>query len=125
MAISQGRSLRKSTGGRFKARLLKKKKHSLAKKPILPKIDNKKDKTIRVRGGNIKKVLLQTNEVNISSGKKIIKGKLENVVENPANRNFVRRNILTKGTIVQTDKGNVVITNRPGKDGFVNAKLMK
>lgn len=123
MAISQSRSLRKETGARYKKILLKKKKHSQANKPNLPKIGIEKRKTIRTRGGNSKQVLLQTEFANIAEKGKISKVKIETVAENPANRNFVRRNILTKGTIIETKKGKAVITNSPGQDGFVNAKL--
>jgi small subunit ribosomal protein S8e len=46
------------------------------------------------------------------------------VTENPANKNFVRRNILTKGAVVATDLGKAKITSRPGQDGEVNAILL-
>ena len=123
MAISQNRSLRKETGARYKKVLLKKRQYSQANEPNLPKIGTEKRKIIRTRGGNSKQILLQTEFVNISEKGKISKIKIDNVVENPANRNFVRRNILTKGTIIETKKGKAIITNSPGQDGFVNAKL--
>ncbi len=123
MAISQSRSLRKETGARYKKVLLKKKLHSHSNKPNLPKIGIEKRKTIRTRGGNTKHILLQTEFVNIAEKGKISKVKIETVIENSANRNFVRRNILTKGTVIETKKGKAIITNSPGQDGFVNAKL--
>ena len=46
------------------------------------------------------------------------------VVDNPANRNFVKRNIMTKGTVVETDKGKVRITSRPGQEGSLNGVLV-
>ncbi len=51
--------------------------------------------------------------------------KIETVVENVANPNFVRRNLLTKGAIVRTEIGNAKITSRPGQDGVINAVLIK
>ncbi|MFH1511592.1 MAG: 30S ribosomal protein S8e, partial [Candidatus Woesearchaeota archaeon] len=33
-------------------------------------------------------------------------------------------NIITKGTIVDTDKGKVRITSRPGQDGTLNGVLV-
>jgi small subunit ribosomal protein S8e len=123
MAISQSRSLRKSTGARYKRILLTKKKHSNANKPNLPKIGEEKRKTIRTRGGNDKHVLLQSEFANIAEKGKISKIKIETVVENSANTNFVRRNVLTKGAIIETKKGKAIITNSPAQDGFVNAKL--
>ena len=42
------------------------------------------------------------------------------VLKNDANPNYIRRNILTKGAVVDTDKGHVKITSRPGHDGILN-----
>ena len=52
---------------------------------------------------------------------KNVTAKIERVIGNPANRHFIRRNILTKGTIIKTDKGKAKITSRPGQDGVINA----
>ena len=41
------------------------------------------------------------------------------VVENNANPNYVRRNIITKGAVVETPEGNAKVTSRPGQDGVV------
>jgi len=46
------------------------------------------------------------------------------VVENPANIHYVRRNILTKGAIVNTKLGKARITSRPGQSGVINAVLI-
>ncbi|MEM4240377.1 MAG: 30S ribosomal protein S8e [Candidatus Woesearchaeota archaeon] len=46
------------------------------------------------------------------------------VVECPANRHYVRRNIMVKGAVVRTEKGMARITSRPGQDGTVNAVLV-
>ena len=48
---------------------------------------------------------------------------ITNVIKNDANPNYIRRNILTKGAVVETDKGNVKITSRPGHDGVLNGVL--
>ena len=55
---------------------------------------------------------------------KIEKLKITAVVENPANRHFVRRNIITKGTVIETEKGKARITSRPGQEGVINAILI-
>ena len=64
---------------------------------------------------------------NIADSKtnKFTKAKIETVLESPANRHFTRRNILVKGTIIQTDKGKARVTSRPGQDGVINAILIK
>jgi len=46
-------------------------------------------------------------------------------LETPSNRFLARQNILTKGTIVETDAGKVRITNRPTQEGMVNGILVK
>ena len=46
------------------------------------------------------------------------------VVENTANPNYVRRNIITKGAIVETPEGNAKVTSRPGQDGVINGILI-
>ena len=53
-----------------------------------------------------------------------MKAKIEIVTANPANRHYVRRNIMTKGTIIKTDKGDARVTSRPGQDGVINAVLI-
>jgi small subunit ribosomal protein S8e len=56
---------------------------------------------------------------------RLIKAKILMVVGNPANRHFVRRNILTKGCIIETDKGKARVLSRPGQEGVVNAVLIQ
>ena len=46
------------------------------------------------------------------------------VIENSANPNYVRRNIITKGAIVETPEGNAKVTSRPGQDGVINGILI-
>ncbi|MBW3022802.1 30S ribosomal protein S8e, partial [Candidatus Woesearchaeota archaeon] len=53
------------------------------------------------------------------------KAKIKTVADSPANKHYVRRNIITKGAIVETDKGKAKITSRPGQDGTVNAVLIQ
>jgi small subunit ribosomal protein S8e len=125
MVRSQARSLRKPTGSRYRA-LRKKRHHECGNDAIRTKISANKPKVIRVRGGNIKRVLLKADSINLidPKTKKSLKGTIKIVIDNPANRNFVRANILTKGTIVDTDKGKARITNRPGQEGTVNGVLV-
>jgi small subunit ribosomal protein S8e len=125
MAISQARSKRKQTGALYKA-YRKKRKHELGRLPSLTKIDKKRAVSIRTRGGNRKVRLLSIETANLFNPKtkKHEQVKINNIIENPANRHFVRRNIITKGCIVETEKGKAKITSRPGQDGIVNAILV-
>ncbi len=72
---------------------------------------------MRVVGSRIAN--LSDNEGNVT------KVEIETVLENPANPNYVQRNILTKGAIISTEKGKAKITSRPGQDGVVNAVLIE
>ena len=95
-------------------------------KPFLPKVGSRKSKAVRTMGGHLKQKLFSSNEANIydSKEKKYLKAKITGIAENPANRHFVRRNIMTKGAVIDTDKGKARITNRPGQEGTVNAVLV-
>lgn len=123
MAISQRKSRRKASGALYRE-FRKKKKHELGREPTLTKIGKRKIKGLRVLGGNYKFRLLHAEFVNVMKEGKSSKVKIKNVIENPANRHFVRRNIVTKGTIVQTELGNVKITSRPGQEGSLNGILI-
>ena len=126
MAISQLRSRRKPSGGRYHdAR--KKKLHELGSSPWLTKVGVTKRKALRICGGNTKHIILTAGVVNVfdPATQKRFTAKIETVTDNPANRNFIRRNIINRGAIVKTDKGLAKITNRPSQEGTVNAVLIK
>lgn len=125
MARSQLRSKRKPTGGAYKGKM-KKKQHELGREPALTRIGERKLASTRVAGANVKSRLLRDEKINLfdPKSKKYVKATLKRVVENPANRHYARRNILTKGSIVETDKGNARITSRPGQTGSVDGVLV-
>ncbi len=125
MAIIQSRPRRSITGSRYVA-YRKKKLYETGSPPTMTKLAATRRKTTRVLGGNFKQKLFSSEFVNLADpkSKKIEKVKIITVVENPANTHFVRRNILTKGTVVETEKGKARITSRPGQEGTVNAVLI-
>lgn len=125
MVISQARPKRKSTGSRF-VNYKKKKQYELGNDPTFTKVGDRKVRSKRVLGGNKKSILLGESIVNLydPKTKKTNKVKIKTVKENKANRDFVRRNILTKGTIVETEAGLARISNRPGQEGTINAVLI-
>ncbi len=124
--ISQERSKRKSTGGLYRDSH-KKKLRWKGSNPTLTTIGERKVRKDRVMGGNIKVRILRTDKVNLfdPKTKKAVVANLLNVLDNNANRHYARRNILTKGAIIETDKGKARITNRPGQEGTINAVLIK
>ena len=125
MAISQKRALRKKSGA-FLKDFRKKRQNELGSDPSFTKIGENQLKSMRTIGGNRKLRLMKVNVANLFNPKtkKYQKAKIVNSTENTANRNFVRRNILTKGAIIETDAGKAKITSRPGQDGVVNAVLV-
>ncbi len=125
MAIIQKRSRRKPSGGRYKVKPTKKVRN-IGNLPRHTKIGERSLKITRARSGNPKQSLLSSDIVNVydKNDKKYKKSKIVAIVSNPANRHFVRRNILTKGAIVKTDLGNVRITSRPGQEGTINGVLV-
>ncbi len=79
---------------------------------------------VRRRGGRLTKVLKRAGYANVLSNGSIKKVKIKGVLESRDNRNFARQNIITKGTIINTELGKAEVTNRPGRDGIVNARLV-
>ncbi|MBT3304234.1 30S ribosomal protein S8e [Candidatus Woesearchaeota archaeon] len=122
--ISRKRSKRKSSGGLYTASR-KKRKSELGSVPTTTKLGEVKRRLSRVLGGNVKTRNVQTNVLNLFDGKTYVKATIKNVTENSANKNFIRQNILTKGAIVETDKGKAKITSRPGQTGSLNGILIK
>ena len=125
MAISQGKSTRSSSGGRNRMNRGKW-KSELGRIPAETKLDEKRLRKIRTRGGNTKFRLASGNKINVVDPK-TNKAKLADVItviENAANPNYVRRNIITKGAIVETSEGNAKVTSRPGQDGVISGVLI-
>jgi small subunit ribosomal protein S8e len=114
----------KDTGGR---KTTNRKKRSFEKGffPAETSLGKNKSKTIRKHGGNEKVRLLAVNEANISdSSGKTTKVQIQRVIKNPANVDYDRRGVITRGTIIATNLGNAKVTSRPGQDGIVNAILI-
>ena len=113
---------RKISGGKYhKAR--KKKLYELPGQKRTVKLGEEKRKSLIVRGGNKKTLLLRSKFINVLIKNKNKKLEIKNVLETPSNRFLARQNVLTKGTIVETELGKVKITNRPSQEGSVNGIL--
>ncbi len=121
---SQFRSRRKASGGRYKA-IRKKKLRETGRDPMYTLIGKKKVNFYKKTGGGIKRSLVRTEEASVFDGSKHKKVKILSVVDNKANRHFIRRNIITKGAVIKTEIGNAVVVNRPGQEGFISAVLVK
>ncbi len=81
--------------------------------------------------GNTKKVrALEVKFANVTNSKgKVIKAEITSVKDNNANRLYGRANISTKGAIIRVKVDGseklAEVTNRPGQEGVVNAKLLE
>ena len=121
---SHGRSPKKRTGGR-RRNVHKKKKHQLGNSPTETRVEERKLKVVETRGGNTKVRALRTNIASVADGAEVVEATIENVAENGANPNYARRNIITRGAIIETSAGTARVTSRPGQDGQVNAVLVE
>jgi small subunit ribosomal protein S8e len=121
----QGKSRRKSTGGRLH-RNRKKREHEAGRPAADTTIGETRIRKIRTRGGSSKMRVLKCELANVADPKsgttKTVK--IITVRDNPANPFYARRNITTKGAVIETELGDAVVTSRPGQEGIVNAVLV-
>jgi small subunit ribosomal protein S8e len=80
--------------------------------------------SVRRRGAIVGMKLKRAGFANLLVKGVYKKAKIMGVLESRDNRNFARQNIITKGTIINTDLGKAVVLNRPGREGMINAKLV-
>jgi len=126
MSLWQGKSRRKPSGGRLRLNR-KKRRYEIGNDAHFTYTGETRLQKFRTRGGNSKVKMLKATYANVvdPSNQNTKKVKILTVKENPANLNYVQRNIINKGAIVQTEIGLAKVTSRPGQDGAVNAVLVK
>ena len=116
---------RKPTGG-VKRNWRGKRAFEAGREPVETTLGPVRKRTIGIRGGSTKVVLASGDwaVVTDKSTGKTAKSKLVRVVRNPANVDYQRRGVITKGAIVETELGQARVTSRPGQDGVINAVLV-
>ncbi|WP_254535335.1 30S ribosomal protein S8e [Halomarina litorea] len=119
----QGRSRTKRTGGRRRP-IRKKRKHELGRQATETRVGDAKLKVVETMGGNTKVRAIQQDTANVATADGVVSATIEGVTSNDANPNYVRRNIVTRGAIIETSEGTARVTSRPGQDGQVNAVLL-
>lgn len=124
MGFWQGRSKRKNTGGRLRTARTKKKRE-MGSEFIEPRVGEYRKKVTRGYGGHKKLKIKSAEFVNVVTPDGAKRVAINGVVENPANIHYVRRNVLTKGAIIDTEVGKARITSRPGQHGVLNAVLVE
>lgn len=115
---------RKLTGGRYK-KVKKKKKTDMPGQNRVVKIGERKVKFLRGRGGNKKTISFKGNAANVNINGKSKNVKILKVIETPSNIFLARQNVLVKGAIIDTEIGKAKITNRPSKEGQIQAILIE
>ncbi len=116
---------KKASGGRKRSHR-KKRKFEKGAFPTETTRGSPKRRFKRARGGNIKARLLSVAHTNVSdpSTGKTERVEIVRVVKNPANIDYDRRGVITKGTIIETPLGTARVTSRPGQNGIANAILI-
>ncbi len=86
-----------------------------------------KQRMVRTLGGGTKVKLAAADwaVVTDQQAAKSSKSKILRVVRNPANVDYQRRGVITKGALIETELGQARVTSRPGQDGVINAVLVE
>ncbi|MFQ6128990.1 MAG: 30S ribosomal protein S8e [Thermoplasmata archaeon] len=126
MALWQGKSKRKPSGGRLRP-ARKKRKFEIGREQQYASTGEQRVKIYKTRGHNQKVRLMKVEWANVLDPKKksTKRARILTVRSNPANPHFVQRNIITKGATIETELGTARVTSRPGQHGVVNAVLIK
>lgn len=127
MGYFQGNDFKKITGGK-KGKHRDKRKFELGSPPTETKLSNEQViEKERALGGNEKIRVKYATFANVYDPQERTskKAKIVSVIQTPANREYARRGIIVKGTIIQTELGKAKVTSRPGQDGTINAILIK
>ncbi|MDR3282378.1 MAG: 30S ribosomal protein S8e [Candidatus Methanoplasma sp.] len=126
MALWQGKSRRKPTGGRLVSSRGKR-RFEIGREKQYTKLGVQSLKQYRTTGGHVKVGVLVAQYANVVDKKAntVKKTKILNVTHNPADPNYVQRNIMNRGATIVTELGDAIVTSRPGQDGAVNAVLVQ
>ena len=126
MSVWHGNIRKKKPSGGRKTSSRKKRRFERGSFPTETSLGTDKKSFTRKRGGLGKIRLLNTTHANISnpSTGKTKKIKIARVIKNPANVDYDRRGVITKGSIIETSLGTARVTSRPGQNGIVNAILI-
>lgn len=116
---------KKPSGGKRKP-CRGKRKYEVGSFPTETTLGEHVTKASRRKGGNIKVRLVSAKWVNVSNPETGETKKVEvlRVVKNPANVDYDRRGVITRGCIIETPLGTARVTSRPGQYGILNAVLI-
>jgi len=85
-----------------------------------------KTKKAPTKGGGSKTKLVSGSKVNVTVGGKNTVYEVKDLIDNPANKDFARRRVVTKGAILSVtgpdgQELKVKVSSRTGQDGTLNA----
>jgi small subunit ribosomal protein S8e len=117
---------RKLTGGR-KVAMRGRRKFEIDRYPNEAVVGPSQIVARRIRGNNIKVAFKTAEFANVidQENNKVTKSKILRVTKNPANRDYERRGVVSKGAVIESESGTARVVSRPGQDGVVNAVLIK
>jgi small subunit ribosomal protein S8e len=117
---------RKLTGGR-KVAMRGRRKFEIDRYPNEAVVGATQIVVRRTRGDNVKAAFKTAEFANVIDvqAKSVTKSKILKVSKNPANRDYERRGVISKGAVIETERGSAVVVSRPGQDAVVNAVLVK
>ncbi|MBI3858844.1 MAG: 30S ribosomal protein S8e [Thaumarchaeota archaeon] len=116
---------RKATGGRSRPQRGRRafERDGYAIEPVVGETSMRAS---RRRGGSVSTGLVSADMANVSDGTgKGVRSKILRVKKSPANRDYERRGVITRGAVIETEAGEAMVTSRPTDDGVVNAVLTK
>ena len=115
---------RKLTGGRKRAYRVKR-KFEEGSYPAETTLGEPRARSPRGKGGTIKTKALSAKFASVTDPKtgKTQRTQILRVIKNPANVDYNRRGVITKGAEIETELGTARVTSRPGKDGIVNGVI--
>jgi small subunit ribosomal protein S8e len=117
---------RKYTGGR-KVPLRGRRKYEIDRYPNEAVVGTTEMVSRRTRGNNFKFALESAEFANVSDtlSKTTKRLKIIRVIKNPANKDYERRGVISKGALFETEEGIAKVVSRPGQNGSVNAVFVR
>jgi small subunit ribosomal protein S8e len=113
---------RKKTGGKKRA-FRTHRVYEQGRQPVETLFGETKRKEVKGISRISKIKIVKADYTNVSNPETGLTERLEilDIVRNPANADYNRRGVITKGTIVRTKKGLAKIVSRPGQEGSLSA----
>ncbi len=126
MSVWHGDMRKKKLSGSRKTAYRKKRKYEQGTFPVETLMGERKQRLSRRRGGNIKIKILSEKRASVTDPKtgKTESAEVLRIVKSPANVDYDRRGVITKGTLIETSLGQARVTSRPGQHGILNALLI-